>query len=81
MYDNVQKYLEKFNITTPQQLFSYDLFLKDPAPFYALAKDLKYPVETIAPTMAHYFIKLLHDKGILLRNYTQNIDMLQSETG
>lgn len=25
----------------------------------------------------HYFIKLLHDKGLLLRMYTQNIDGLE----
>jgi len=29
------------------------------------------------PTLAHRFISLLHQKGILLRNYTQNIDMLE----
>ncbi len=25
----------------------------------------------------HYFVKLLHDKGLLLRMYTQNIDGLE----
>jgi NAD-dependent SIR2 family protein deacetylase len=25
----------------------------------------------------HYFIRLLHEKGLLLRNYTQNIDTLE----
>lgn len=29
------------------------------------------------PTVAHYFIRLLFDKGLLLRNYTQNIDGLE----
>ena len=33
------------------------------------------------PTKAHYFIKLLNDKGLLLRCYTQNIDTLESEAG
>jgi NAD-dependent deacetylase sirtuin 2 len=33
------------------------------------------------PTKAHYFIKLLNDKGILLRHYTQNIDGLDHLTG
>lgn len=27
--------------------------------------------------MAHYFIRLIHEKGILLRNFTQNIDTLE----
>ena len=29
----------------------------------------------------HWFIRLLHDKGLLLRNYTQNIDMLEAKAG
>lgn len=31
--------------------------------------------------MGHYFVKLLHDKGKLLRCYTQNIDSLETQTG
>jgi len=42
-----------------------------------LAKEL-YP-GNFKPSPAHYFIKLLHDKGILLRNFTQNIDTLERE--
>jgi NAD-dependent SIR2 family protein deacetylase len=33
------------------------------------------------PTIAHYFIKLLDSKGLLLRHYTQNIDSLEDLTG
>lgn len=33
------------------------------------------------PTLAHRFIKLLHDKGLLLRCYTQNIDSLETLAG
>jgi len=29
----------------------------------------------------HWFIRLLHAKGLLLRNYTQNIDMLEAKAG
>jgi NAD-dependent deacetylase sirtuin 2 len=29
------------------------------------------------PTPCHHFIKLLSEKGLMLRNYTQNIDMLE----
>lgn len=81
LYDNVERYLQQYNISNAQQLFSYNLFTQDPEPFYALARELKYPNESIQPTVAHYFIKLLSDKNVLLRNYTQNIDMLQSITG
>jgi NAD-dependent deacetylase sirtuin 2 len=33
------------------------------------------------PTATHYFIKLLHQKGLLLRNFTQNIDTLERVAG
>lgn len=33
------------------------------------------------PTIAHSFIKLLHDKGLLLKLFTQNIDCLEREAG
>lgn len=32
-----------------------------------------------APTPTHHFIKLLHDKGLLLRCFTQNIDSLEHQ--
>lgn len=31
------------------------------------------------PTPAHYFMTLLHQKGLLLRCFTQNIDSLERE--
>ena len=34
-----------------------------------------------APTITHHFIKYLHDKEILLRCYTQNIDGLERLAG
>ena len=36
---------------------------------------------TYAPTDAHHFIRLLHEKGVLLRCFTQNIDSLESAAG
>ena len=33
------------------------------------------------PTVAHLFVRLLHDKGRLLRCFTQNIDSLESAAG
>lgn len=44
-----------------------------------MAKEL-YP-GNFKPTPCHYFIKLLHDKGLLLRHYTQNIDTLERIAG
>jgi NAD-dependent SIR2 family protein deacetylase len=31
------------------------------------------------PTPTHHFIKLLHDKGLLLRCFSQNIDSLEHQ--
>lgn len=36
---------------------------------------------TFQPTPAHFFMKLLHDKGLLLRSFTQNIDSLENQAG
>ncbi|KAH7931795.1 hypothetical protein HPB52_025290 [Rhipicephalus sanguineus] len=33
------------------------------------------------PTLSHYFLRLLHQKGLLLRLYTQNIDCLERLAG
>ncbi len=44
-----------------------------------LAKEL-YP-GNFKPTAAHYFLKLLESKGLLLRCFTQNIDSLEQEAG
>lgn len=69
--------LQKYNLPHPTAVFTLDYFKHDPRPFYDIAKEL-YPVLNAAkPTVAHYFIKLLDQKGILLRHYTQNIDCLE----
>eukprot|EP01105_Mastigella_eilhardi_P001133 TRINITY_DN1142_c0_g1_i7.p1 TRINITY_DN1142_c0_g1~~TRINITY_DN1142_c0_g1_i7.p1 ORF type:complete len:362 (+),score=70.19 TRINITY_DN1142_c0_g1_i7:658-1743(+) len=44
-----------------------------------LAKEM-YPGNYNA-TKTHYFIRLLHEKGLLLRNFTQNIDTLEQVAG
>ncbi|VTJ56221.1 Hypothetical predicted protein, partial [Marmota monax] len=52
---------------------------KHPEPFFALAKEL-YPGQ-FKPTICHYFIRLMKEKGLLLRCYTQNIDTLERVAG
>lgn len=56
-----------------------DFFRQNPEPFFVLAKELL--PEGYKPTPSHYFLKLLHDKGLLLRHYTQNIDTLERMAG
>lgn len=60
-------------------MFSLDYFESRPEPFWALAKDL-YPGKYL-PTPTHYFLSLLHQKGLLQRVWTQNIDTLETAAG
>jgi len=75
LYDNLQKY----NLPFPEAIFEISYFKKNPKPFFHLAKEL-YP-GNFAPTPTHYFIRLLEEKGVLLRCYTQNIDTLEYVAG
>ncbi|XP_057339864.1 NAD-dependent protein deacetylase sirtuin-2 [Microplitis mediator] len=75
LYYNLQKY----NLPYPQAIFEIDFFKSNPEPFFVLAKEL-FP-EKLKPTLSHFFIKLLSDKGMLLRHYTQNIDTLERISG
>uniref|UniRef100_A0A1P7XN11 Mitochondrial NAD-dependent protein deacetylase sirtuin-3 n=1 Tax=Sparus aurata TaxID=8175 RepID=A0A1P7XN11_SPAAU len=71
--------LEKYNIPYPEAIFNIDYFSNDPQPFFSLAKAL-YP-GSHRPNYIHYFIRMLHHKGLLLRMYTQNIDGLEKVCG
>lgn len=75
LYDNLQQY----NVPSPESIFDISYFAVNPKPFFALARDL-YPGK-YAPNLAHYFVRLLQEKSILLRNYTQNIDGLERLAG
>ncbi|XP_018405777.1 PREDICTED: NAD-dependent protein deacetylase sirtuin-2 isoform X1 [Cyphomyrmex costatus] len=71
--------LDKYNLPHPQAIFELDFFMKNPEPFFTLAKELL--PEGFKPTISHYFIRLLWEKGLLLRHYTQNIDTLERIAG
>jgi len=75
LYDNLQKY----NLPNPTSVFDIRFFRENPKPFFELAKEL-FP-GSFQPTTSHFFIKLLHDKGLLQRHYTQNIDTLERVAG
>ena len=70
--------MKSFHLPYPEAVFSMDYFLTNPEVFYTVAKGMmgKY-----VPTKAHYLIRLLQDKGILLKNYTQNVDNLEADAG
>jgi NAD-dependent deacetylase sirtuin 3 len=76
IYDNVRQ----FSLPYPEALFDIDFFRHTPKPFNAWAKRF-FPGVNYRPNVAHFFIKLLHDKEKLLRLYTQNIDGLELLTG
>jgi NAD-dependent histone deacetylase SIR2 len=63
----------------PEAVFDIAYFRNNPKPFYALAKEL-YPGK-FRPTKAHSFVRLLSEKGLLLKLFTQNIDCLEREAG
>ncbi|XP_006811176.1 NAD-dependent protein deacetylase sirtuin-2-like [Saccoglossus kowalevskii] len=78
LYDNLKEY----NLPSPSSLFSIDYFKKNPEPFFKIrVRDFYMKVGEYQPTPAHYFIKMLADKGLLLRHYTQNIDTLDTRAG
>jgi NAD+-dependent protein deacetylase SIR2 len=62
-----------------EAVFDISYFRNNPLPFYTLAHEL-YPGR-YRPTITHCFTKLLYDKGLLLKLFTQNIDCLEREAG
>uniref|UniRef100_A0A7S3HG30 Deacetylase sirtuin-type domain-containing protein n=1 Tax=Spumella elongata TaxID=89044 RepID=A0A7S3HG30_9STRA len=63
----------------PEAIFSLDFLKKDPSPFFKIANGfLTYKAN---PVKSHYFIKKVADEGMLLMNFTQNIDGLELDAG
>ncbi|KAF3906040.1 hypothetical protein ABW21_db0206521 [Orbilia brochopaga] len=71
--------LKRLDLPEPEAVFDISYFRTNPLPFYTLAHDL-YPGR-YRPTVTHSFIRLLHDKGLLTRCWTQNIDTLERAAG
>eukprot|EP00584_Thalassiosira_punctigera_P005863 CAMPEP_0172537156 /NCGR_PEP_ID=MMETSP1067-20121228/8821_1 /TAXON_ID=265564 ORGANISM="Thalassiosira punctigera, Strain Tpunct2005C2" /NCGR_SAMPLE_ID=MMETSP1067 /ASSEMBLY_ACC=CAM_ASM_000444 /LENGTH=361 /DNA_ID=CAMNT_0013322399 /DNA_START=145 /DNA_END=1230 /DNA_ORIENTATION=+ len=75
LYDNLQKY----NLPFPEAVFDLGYYRRNPSAFVQLASEL-WPGKH-SPTITHSFIALLEKKEMLLRVYTQNIDMLDVLAG
>ncbi|ETW79289.1 hypothetical protein HETIRDRAFT_387618 [Heterobasidion irregulare TC 32-1] len=69
----------EYELDDPQQMFDIQYFKENPSVFFSFAKQI-YP-SNFTPSPCHRFIKLIEDKGKLLRNYTQNIDTLETLAG
>jgi NAD-dependent SIR2 family protein deacetylase len=67
------------DLDDPQLMFDIHYFRHNPNPFFELAKEI-FP-SNFRPSPTHWFIRLLERQGKLLRNYTQNIDTLESAVG
>lgn len=71
--------IRHLGLDDPQHVFNFEIFKHNPSIFYSIAHMILPPENIYSPL--HSFIKLLSDKGKLLRNYTQNIDNLESYAG
>lgn len=71
--------LARLDLPFAEAVFDISYFRENPLPFYTLAREL-YPGK-YRPTITHSFFKLLYDKGLLLKLFTQNIDCLEREAG
>ena len=71
--------LQAMGFQEPEEVFDLHTFDEDPSLFYSLAGDILPDLNKWTPT--HQFIRMIQDKGKLLRNYTQNIDNIESHAG
>ncbi|KAG6986442.1 transcription initiation factor TFIID [Physcia stellaris] len=71
--------LARLDLPFPEAVFDISFFRENPLPFYHLAHEL-YPGK-YRPTVSHCFVRLLSDKGLLLKLFTQNIDCLERAAG
>ncbi|MCP3660243.1 MAG: hypothetical protein GY830_08035 [Bacteroidetes bacterium] len=84
LYQYVKRYQEK-NLETPiynneQEFFEINKFKKYPEHFFKILRTCGKIVDA-KPTLTHLFFKLLEQKKILLKYYTQNIDCLEDKVG
>jgi NAD-dependent SIR2 family protein deacetylase len=76
LYDNLKKY----DLPYPEAIFELSYYRRKPGAFVSLAHEL-WPGIQFQPTLTHHFLKLLAEKGLLLRIYSQNIDGLEFLAG
>ena len=72
--------LQRFQLPSPQAVFDINFFRQNPEPFFMLSKELFY-AQDFRPTVTHHFIKLLADKGLLCRCFTQVHTYVHAVTG
>jgi NAD-dependent SIR2 family protein deacetylase len=67
----------------PTMVVNFELFQRNQFPYLEVRRPfiLGTAEKRWSPTLSHYFIRVLNDKGILKRLYTQNIDGLDFHVG
>ncbi|KAG0329944.1 hypothetical protein BG004_002214, partial [Podila humilis] len=82
LYNLVKKQYPK-TVLKGKDLFDANLFrdCTTTAVFYTFISELHAQTLKAKPSPTHHFIKMLAEKGKLLRCYTQNIDCLEEELG
>ncbi|WFD30232.1 Sir2 histone deacetylase Hst2 [Malassezia sp. CBS 17886] len=73
--------LAKYKLPYPEALFDIRFFRENPDPFYNLYQDMYPDGKRYRPTVTHCFLRLLAEKGKLLRVFSQNIDALEQVAG
>ena len=72
--------IKELGFVTPEEVFDLRRFALNPTNFYQVSNKLIKP-DLFTPTDAHYFMKLIFEKGNLLMIATQNIDSLELKAG
>eukprot|EP00434_Breviolum_minutum_P014043 symbB.v1.2.012385.t1/scaffold855.1/size157659/11 len=67
------------NITSPETIFTRQFLRENPQLFFEVMQKLR--VDEVNPTLTHEFLKVLQNKRMLQRLYTQNIDSLERKVG
>eukprot|EP01051_Picozoa_sp_SAG22_P017050 SAG22_NODE_2543_length_2462_cov_2.798561_1_plen_434_part_00 len=65
----------------PSGVFRMGCFKKDPVTTNAVLRAMVPDSGRYSPTPAHYFAKMLHERGLLQKLYTQNVDALERAAG
>lgn len=71
--------LKKKGYPKPEKIFDLSEFKRNPSLFYEVGGELD--TAGCNPTLTHYFLTLLHSKGLLCEVFTQNIDSLELKAG
>jgi NAD-dependent SIR2 family protein deacetylase len=70
---------QKYDLPYPEAVFDIDYFMKNPKPFFSIAKNMLE--QDVKPTKCHHFLSWLEEKNQIALVATQNIDMLHHSAG